>query len=96
MGGATGLERDGAGLNLFARSQVEVGRYLGENWYIALSRRFTDGGVGGRLEWRFLPTWTAELFYEDRFARRMPYGLEQPIGEGDKIRGFFLFREWGF
>ena len=94
--GAWRPDDEGVGFNLFARSQVEVGRYLGENWYIALTRRFTDRGFGGRLEWRFLPTWTAELFYEDRFARLAPFGFPQTFGEGDKVRGFFLFREWGY
>ncbi|HWV56869.1 MAG TPA: translocation/assembly module TamB domain-containing protein [Longimicrobiales bacterium] len=86
-----------------AGTRVEVGRYLSEispNLFLALSQRIgaTGGygaGAGARIEWQFRPTWTAELFVEDRFARTPSFGLDQ-TGEIRKVWGFFLYREWGF
>jgi len=81
------------------RAQVEVGNYLGDAWYMAVTRRFGHGvkpyDLGVRLEWRLAPTWTAEFFVEDRFARTGRLGFDQPI-ESRKVGGLFLFREWGF
>ncbi|HEX7052072.1 MAG TPA: translocation/assembly module TamB [Longimicrobiales bacterium] len=85
----------------FARQQVEVGRYLlGDNLFVSMNKRLsTRGGVdddwGMHLEWRLRPTWTAELFFENRFARFPSFGLD-PTLAGGTIRGFFLFREWGY
>lgn len=81
------------------RAQVEVGKYIGDAWYIAATRRFGQGAklydLGVRLEWRIAPTWTAEFFIEDRFARYGRFGVGQPL-ESRKVGGLFLFREWGF
>jgi len=81
------------------RAQFEIGNYLGDAWYMAVTRRFGQGvkpfDFGLRLEWRLAPTWTAEFFIEDRFARLGTTGLDQPF-ESRKVGGFFLFREWGF
>lgn len=84
---------------LFAGTRVEVGQYLSENLYLALSQRLTGGtqsrSPSARLEWRFLPTWTAEFFWEDRFARSPYLGFET-TQQPRKAYGFFLFREWGY
>lgn len=81
------------------RAQFEVGNYLGDAWYLAVTRRFGQGvkalDFGARLEWRLAPTWTAEFFIEDRFARLGQSGFDQPL-ESRKVGGLFLFREWGF
>lgn len=81
------------------RAQVEVGNYIGDAWYLAVTRRFGQGvkalDFGARLEWRLAPTWTAEFFIEDRFARLGQFGFDQPL-ESRKVGGLFLFREWGF
>lgn len=95
----------GEGLRAFdpfsalGRAQFEIGNYVGDAWYLAVTRRFGQGvkpfDFGVRLEWRLAPTWTAEFFIEDRFGRLGPTGLDQPF-ESRKVGGFFLFREWGF
>lgn len=81
------------------RAQFEIGNYLSDAWYMAVTRRFGQGvkpyDFGLRLEWRIAPTWTAEFFIEDRYARFGQSGLEQPL-ESRKVGGIFLFREWGF
>ncbi|HEX7118070.1 MAG TPA: translocation/assembly module TamB domain-containing protein [Longimicrobiales bacterium] len=95
-----GDRADGSGLgNIFARSQVEVGRYIGEDWYVAFSSGLPTGNeqrtrdlLGARVEWRFAPTWTGEFFWENRFSR----GLSLDAAQRQKVYGFFLFREWGF
>jgi len=88
-----------AGLaDLFAGTQVELGHYLRENLFVAFTRRLageTTKLPGIRLEWRVAPTWTAEVFSEDRFARQPSFSFDQsPVV--NRIYGFFLFREWGY
>ncbi len=93
---------DAGGLGrIFARSQVEVGRYLGEEWYLAFSSPLnlrtghsTADLLGARVEWRFAPTWTGEFFLENRFSRGFSFGLDP--AQQQRVAGFFLFREWGF
>ncbi len=86
-------------LSALGRAQVEVGNYLGDAWYMAVTRRLGQGvkpyDFGVRFEWRLAPTWTAEFFIEDRFARLGQFGFDQPL-ESRKVGGLFLFREWGF
>jgi hypothetical protein len=48
-----------------------------------------------RVEWRLTDAFTAELYFEDRFARTPSFGLRQ-IASARKVVGFFLFREWGY
>jgi len=84
--------------NLFAGTQVELGRYIGDNLFVAATQSLPGEDVrqpGFRLEWRFDPTWAAELFYEDRFARQPSVSFDQsPVVR--RVFGFFLFREWGY
>lgn len=93
-----GTPVDASGLDgIFARSQVEVGRYLGQDWYVAFTSPLATGQrtadlFGARVEWRFAPTWTGEFFWENRFFR----GLSLYPTQHERVIGFFLFREWGF
>lgn len=85
----------GSARDFLSGTKVEVGRYVSENVFIGVSQRMAVGTSPGlRLEWRFHPTWTGELFWEDRFAR-LP-GLHDSQIFDRKVGGFFLFREWGF
>jgi len=93
-----GSTPEGSGFDgIFSRSQVEVGRYLGQNWYVAFSSPLSAAQrptelFGARVEWRFAPTWTGEFFWENRFLR----GLSFHPTQQERVMGFFLFREWGF
>ena len=84
--------------NLFAGTQVELGRYVGDNLFVAATQSLRGEQMrqpGFRIEWRFDPTWAAELFYEDRFARQPSVSFDQsPVVR--RVFGFFLFREWGY
>lgn len=83
---------------LFNDTQLELGRYLpGTNIYVGYTQRLGSAGgePAGRVEWRFLPEFTLELFVEDRFARAPGFGLRSEPGVR-KVYGFSLFREWGF
>jgi hypothetical protein len=92
-------QRDGQGLgNLLTDTQLELGRYLpGTNIYVGYTQRLGTAGSepAGRLEWRFLPEFTFELFVEDRFARTPGLGMRSEAWF-KKVYGFSLFREWGF
>jgi translocation and assembly module TamB len=90
--------RTGPGLSSFlAGTQVEVGRYLGSELFVGYSQRLGaatyDPAV--RIEWRFMPEFSLEMFAEDRFARLPGFGMRTEPGLR-KVYGFMLFREWGF
>ncbi|MGH7503768.1 MAG: translocation/assembly module TamB domain-containing protein [Longimicrobiales bacterium] len=82
---------------LFANTRIELGRYLSPRLFVAYTQRLASAGSGAgvRLEWRLTPTYTLELFAEDRFARSTIVGLSQAL-EARKIYGFFLYREWSY
>ncbi|HEX6306770.1 MAG TPA: translocation/assembly module TamB domain-containing protein [Longimicrobiales bacterium] len=93
-----GTERNDAGFsNILAETQLEIGSYLTSDLYLGMSKRLGTSNLdaGARLEWRFLPEYSFELFAEDRLARTPGFGLRQESGLR-KVYGFLLFREWGF
>jgi autotransporter translocation and assembly factor TamB len=93
----TGITPENALAGLFAGTRLELGRYIGDDMYIAYSQRLSGNGYrtpGVRLEWRFLPTLTAEFFSEDRFARNPSFGIEN--SDLKRVWGFLLFREWSY
>jgi autotransporter translocation and assembly factor TamB len=84
--------------NPFATAQLDLGRYVTPNVYVGVTQRLAGShrDLAGRLEWRFNPTFTLELFAEDRFARNAPsFGYNQEALL-KRVYGFFLFREWGY
>lgn len=84
--------------NLLAGTQVELGRYIADNLFLAYSQRLAGASpryAGARVEWRFRPTWFMEFFAEDRFARTPGFGLEQVV-EPRKVFGLSLFRDWRY
>ena len=80
--------------SIFQNTRIEFGRNLfNPNLFVIWSQRLDSGSQPGvRLEWRFSPTYSAEFFREDRFARNPSFGLDRSQKE---VYGFFLFREWG-
>ena len=62
---------------IFADTQIEMGRYVDENVFLAVTLRPLAGSgslrrtqlPGARLEWRFRELWSAEGFLQDRLAR---------------------------
>jgi hypothetical protein len=47
------------------------------------------------VEWRLADLWTLEGFIEDRFARSPLFAFSD-VYRGDKVKGFFFWREWGY
>jgi autotransporter translocation and assembly factor TamB len=95
---ATPMPGANAGLTSFlAGTQLELGRYLGSTVFVGYSQRLSNGSYDPavRLEWRFLPEFSLEMFSEDRFARTPGFGMRFDSGMR-KVYGFSLFREWGF
>lgn len=93
-----GIHSQSALASLFAGTRLELGRYWGDKVYIAYSQRLSSTGYrspGVRVEWRLVPTLTAEVFAEDRFARSYDFGIET-TSSFKKVFGFFLYREWGY
>jgi translocation and assembly module TamB len=91
-----GQQHAGIG-GIFADAQLDVGLYLTPEVFAAFTQRLASPGAnaGVRVEWRFHPTYSAEIFAEDRFARTPSFGFSQ-VTETRKIYGFFLFREFGY
>ncbi len=93
----TGIAPQNALAGLFEGTRLELGRYFGNDVYVAYSQRLSANGYltpGVRLEWRFLPTLTAEFFSEDRFARNPSFGIEN--SDSKRVWGLLLFREWSY
>ncbi|NIP83166.1 MAG: hypothetical protein GWM90_29615, partial [Gemmatimonadetes bacterium] len=98
------LENEGWG-GLLRNTQLEVGFDASDDVSVIGSLRVPgESGAeqsavlrwfGARLEWRFYPTWTTELYLEDQFARRPSFGTTE-IDAPRKVWGFSLFREWGY
>jgi hypothetical protein len=96
------LQERGA-LGALNDAQVEVGLDVTRDVFVVGSYRLPDLGLateaprnpfGLRVEYRFLPTWTGEFFWEDRFARTPSFGLSEI--DDRKVGGLTIFREWGY
>jgi hypothetical protein len=92
--------------NILAGTRFEFGRYIADEWFVAWTPQLAassgaDAGEGlalsqgGRLEWRFHPTWNAQLFWENRLAQGATRGFD-PTLENTSVMGVFLAREWGY
>ncbi len=100
--GGLGVFRNPSGL--FAETEVEMGRYVGENLFISLTLRPLTGLgptrrtnlPGARVEWRFNQFWSIEGFLEDRFARLGSSGFGELDNDFARVFGISLFREWGY
>ncbi len=85
-----------------AATQVEIGQYLTQDIFAALTWKPLSGGgtqdqfSALRAEWRFADLWTLEGLYEDRFARS-PFFRSRDAGyKEEKTLRFLLYREWGY
>jgi translocation and assembly module TamB len=81
----------------FAGTKIELGRYVTPRLFVTYVQRLNSSSndPGIRAEWRFMDTFTAEIFALDRFARLPSFGLSRAIAARREY-GFFLFREWGY
>ncbi len=94
-----GAFRDPSGL--FAETEIEMGRYVGENVFISITLRPLTGLgptrrtqlPGARVEWRFNQFWSIEGFLEDRLARLGGTGFGEL--DNDFARVFSDFRSFG-
>jgi hypothetical protein len=81
--------------NFLASTQIDVGRVFFNDVYFGITKRMNASYPGARIEWRYSPTYTAQIFVEDRFANTPSFGLQREAGS-KRVTGFFLFREWGY
>lgn len=86
-------------------SQVELGRYVGDDVFVIMVLRpFDPAGqdqnnvAGIRVEVALTDNYNVEGFWEDRFLRSGSTGLRanSSLLADDHIVGLFLFREWGY
>jgi translocation and assembly module TamB len=96
--GLTAADASPGTSTLLAGTQLELGRYmLDSRVFVGYSQRLGSPGHDPaiRIEWRFHPEFSLEMFGEDRFARTPGFGVRSETGLR-KVYGFSLFREWGF
>lgn len=91
----------GGGRDVFAGTVVELGSYLGDEFFFSLLlqpfSRSGDQFAGARLEWQIDNYWTLEAFVEERFLRGQVLGFQDNLGyESRKIFGLFVFWERGY
>lgn len=86
-------------------TQVELGRYVGDDLFLIMVLRPFDTGpqdqntvAGVRVEWALTDDYNSEFFFEDRFLRSSSALLGSSSGllENKRVLGLFLFREWGY
>lgn len=101
--GAQTLDRSSVPASTF--SQVELGRYVGDDVFVIMVLRpFDPGGqdqnnvAGLRVEVALTDNYNVEGFWEDRFLRSGSTGLRatSSLLADRHIVGVFLFREWGY
>ena len=104
------IQQGGAAQSLGAGSfvgdtQVELGRYVGDDLFLVMVLRPFDTGAqdqnnvaGIRVEWALTDDYNSEVFFEDRFLRSSSALLGSSSGllENERVYGVFLFREWGY
>jgi translocation and assembly module TamB len=87
----------------FRNTQIEMGRYIGEDVFASVAIRPLDSrssrmGVqlpSLRLEWTFAEFWSLEGFIEDRL-RQGSAGFTEIGAQPNRTQGFSIFREWGY
>lgn len=87
----------------FSGTRFEFGRYLTDEWFLAITPQIAGTGtetdspltLGGRVEWRFAPSWNAQMFWENRLAHAATRGFDPNLVDQD-VLGLFLAREWGY
>ena len=92
------------GRNYVADTQLELGRYVGDDVFAVAVLRLSDADseskntvAGLRVEWALTDDYIIEGFLEDRDLRSGSLSLGRSFGEEDpRIWGFFFFREWGY
>ncbi|HSJ07899.1 MAG TPA: translocation/assembly module TamB domain-containing protein [Longimicrobiales bacterium] len=93
-----GADDRASGLSSFlSDTQLELGRYLGPTVFVGYTQRLGNATYDPalRVEWRFLPEFSFEMFAEDHYARTPSFRM-RPETAPRKVYGFSLFREWGF
>ena len=82
---------------LFARTEIEIGWYQGENLFFQVAQPLGGGVPRATVEWRFTDDWTLEARVENRFDQQQ-YGLYQGTSNilNEQTYGLYVFREWSF
>jgi len=88
---------------LFADTEIEMGRYIGDNVFLSVVLRPLTGPdssrrtlPGTRVEWRFEQYWSLRGFLEDRLTRPGGSGFGELDNNFARVFGLSLFRDWGY
>ena len=92
----------------FADTQIEMGRYIGNDLFASLAiRPLADLGPASsarsgsqlpslRLEWTFAEFWSLEGFLEERLNRQGSAGFSELGNASQSTWGLSIFRDWGY
>jgi autotransporter translocation and assembly factor TamB len=82
--------------DLLSGTQIELGRYITPRLFVIYTQpvNAVSNTPGVRLEWRFNPIYSAELFTEDRFARAPAFRYSQAVAR--RVYGFLIVRNWNY
>lgn len=81
--------------SFFTGTEVEAGKYLGQDVFVSVTYPLGSDLPGATLEWQFRRNWTLEARSENRFGRGR-FSLGVGAFDTRRLWGLFLFREWGF
>ncbi|MDP2497091.1 MAG: translocation/assembly module TamB domain-containing protein, partial [Candidatus Palauibacterales bacterium] len=81
--------------SFLSQTEVQAGKYLGQNLFVSITQPLGSRLPGAALEWQFRQDWTLEARTENRFGRGM-LTLGSDALNAQRMWGLFLFREWGF
>lgn len=93
--GATAESEGLLSQGLFAHTELEIGKYLGNDLFVTVTQPLGSRYPGWSIEWRFTENWTLEARAENRFQRIFGTAAGTSL-EADQTFGVFLFREWSF
>jgi hypothetical protein len=82
--------------DLLSGTQIELGRYITPRLFVVYTQpvNAVSNTPGVRLEWRFNPIYSAELFTEDRFARAPAFRYSEAVAR--RVYGFLIVRSWNY
>lgn len=95
------------GTSFLQGTVFEAGRYVAPDIFMAGSVRYPGANTAGtnslrnmfglRLEWQFARTWGLEAYWESRFLRQPPSGLDVTLlAQQQQVLGLSLFRQWSY
>lgn len=76
-------------------TEVELGRYIGQDLFVTVSQPLGSRFPGASIEWRFSQGWSLEGRTEYRFNPELSSSQGSNLNT-QRLWGLFLYKEWSF